>query len=158
MQPVTVVTADPADTKAVAAALVDVLRPGDVVALSGDLGAGKTCFVQGAAAALGVDRPVTSPTFMLVKTYPDARIPLVHVDVYRLQRHHDVLDLGEDVFATDAVTFLEWADAILPLLPDDHLAVELRLDPDSDRRTIVCTPQGDWLDRPDPDLPHVVEG
>ena len=157
MSAVTVVTDDPVRTRAVAAMLAAVVVPGDVVALSGDLGAGKTCFVQGAAAALGVDRAVTSPTFMLVKTYPEARVPLVHADVYRLQRLHDVLDLGEDVFSPDAVTFLEWADAVEALLPVDRLDVELRLDAAHDRRTIVCTPHGSWQGRV-PDLSTAGEG
>ena len=110
-----VVTTDPEQTRRVAAVVAAACRPGDVVALAGDLGAGKTCFVQGAAASLGVERRVTSPTFMLVRTYPEATPPLVHADVYRLGRLHDVLDLGDEVFAPDAVTFLEWADAVTPL-------------------------------------------
>lgn len=141
-------TSTPAATQDAAAALAAVLQPGDVVALSGDLGAGKTCFVQGAAAALGVDRRVTSPTFMLVRTYPEARIPLVHVDVYRLGRLHDVYDLGDEVFAPDAVTFLEWADAVHGLLPDDRLDVEILLDDDDEAvRLLVVTTQGTMGDR-----------
>ena len=117
-------TATPQDTRAAAAALSALLEPGDVVALSGDLGAGKTCFVQGAAAALGVELPVTSPTFVLVKFLP-GRVPVVHVDVYRLERLVDVHDLGEDVFAPDVVTFVEWGDTIRSLLPDDRIEVAL---------------------------------
>lgn len=117
-------TADPDQTRAVAAALAAHLRPGDVVALSGELGAGKTCFVQGAAAALGVTTPVTSPTFVLLHTYPGP-VPVVHGDVYRLGTLRDVLDLGEEVFAPDVVTFVEWGDAIAALLPDDHVEVVL---------------------------------
>jgi len=120
----TLTTATPDDTRAAARGLSALLEPGDVVALSGDLGAGKTCFVQGAAAALGVELPVTSPTFVLVKLLP-GRIPVVHVDVYRLERLRDVHDLGEDVFAPDVVTFVEWGDTIRGLLPDDRLEVAL---------------------------------
>ncbi len=120
----TLTTATPDDTRAAAAALAELLEPGDVVALSGDLGAGKTCFVQGAARQLGVELPVTSPTFVLVKFLP-GRIPVVHVDVYRLERLRDVHDLGEDVFAADVVTFVEWGDTIRGLLPEDRLEVEL---------------------------------
>jgi tRNA threonylcarbamoyladenosine biosynthesis protein TsaE len=118
---------DPDQTRALAAAVASVLTPGDVVALSGELGAGKTCFVQGAARRLGVEGPVTSPTFMLVRTYLDAPVPVVHCDVYRLNRLQDVLDLGEDVLAPDVVTFVEWGDAVATLLPDDRLEVELTL-------------------------------
>lgn len=141
-------TGDPRATQHVAASLAALLQPGDVVALSGDLGAGKTCFVQGAAAALGVERRVTSPTFMLVRTYPEAAIPIVHVDVYRLGRLHDVHDLGDEVFAPDAVTFLEWADAVAGLLPDDRLDVEILLDDDDGAaRLLVVTTWGTMGDR-----------
>lgn len=142
------VTTGPDATRDLAAALAGALQPGDVVALAGDLGAGKTCFVQGAARALGVERTVASPTFMLVRTYPEATIPLVHCDVYRLQRLHDVLDLGDDVFAPDAVTFVEWADAVSALLPDDRIDVTLGLDTDdATLRRIVVTTHGTASDR-----------
>ena len=135
-------SATPDDTRAAAAALAALLEPGDVVALSGELGAGKTCFVQGAAVALGVELPVTSPTFVLVKLLP-GRIPVVHVDVYRLERLHDVHDLGEDVFASDVVTFVEWGDTIRGLLPDDRLEVELAhaLEPGSAATTDTALPR-----------------
>ena len=119
-------TSGPEDTRAFAAALSPLLQPGDVVALSGELGAGKTCFVQGAIRGLGVETRVTSPTFVLVRQYA-GRLPIVHGDVYRLDRLQDVHDLGDDVMAPDVVTFLEWADAVAPLLPDDRLDVELHV-------------------------------
>jgi tRNA threonylcarbamoyladenosine biosynthesis protein TsaE len=118
-------TATPERTRALGAIVADHLRPGDVVALSGELGAGKTCFVQGAAAALGVEEPVTSPTFVLVRIH-EGRLPVVHCDVYRLGSLQDVLELGDEVLAPDVVTFIEWGDAVAPLLPPDHLEVELR--------------------------------
>lgn len=117
----------PDQTRAVGAALAGLLEPGDVVALSGELGAGKTCLVQGAARALGVTGRVTSPTFTLVRTYLDAKVPIVHCDVYRLDRLQDVLDLGDEVLAPDVVTFVEWGDAIASLLPDERLDIELTL-------------------------------
>jgi tRNA threonylcarbamoyladenosine biosynthesis protein TsaE len=118
-------TSGPDGTRAVAATVARHLVPGDVVALSGELGAGKTCFVQGAAAELGVERAVTSPTFVLVRHY-EGRVPLVHCDVYRLDRLGDVLELGDEVLAPDVVTFVEWGDAIAALLPDDRIEVDLR--------------------------------
>jgi len=127
---IVVTTAAPEHTRQAATAIASVLRAGDVVALTGDLGAGKTCFVQGAAAALGVTLPVTSPTFVLVKLLP-ATVPVVHVDVYRLTGVRHLDDLGEDVFAPDVITFVEWADTIRDLLPPDRLEVELR-HPESD--------------------------
>jgi len=117
-------THGPAATRAAAEAIATVLEVGDVVALSGELGAGKTCFVQGAAAGLGVEARVTSPTFVLVREYL-GRVPMVHADVYRLDRLVDVRDLGEDVMSPEVVTFVEWADAVAPLLPEDRLEVEL---------------------------------
>lgn len=121
---ITLTTASPEDTRAAAAAIASVLTAGDVVALSGDLGAGKTCFVQGAAAGLGVELAVTSPTFVLVKLLP-APIPVVHVDVYRLEHLDHLDDLGEEVFAPEVITFVEWADTIGWLLPPDRLEVAL---------------------------------
>jgi tRNA threonylcarbamoyladenosine biosynthesis protein TsaE len=113
------------------------LEAGDLVALSGELGAGKTAFVQGAAQALGVRERVTSPSFVLVKSYRDGRLPIAHVDVYRLHSLRDVVELGDEVLDPEGVTFLEWADAVAALLPDDRFEVEVHLAdldaPDGDR-------------------------
>ncbi|HEX5949032.1 MAG TPA: tRNA (adenosine(37)-N6)-threonylcarbamoyltransferase complex ATPase subunit type 1 TsaE [Actinomycetota bacterium] len=119
-------TATPEDTRKVAEAVAELLVPGDVVSLTGDLGAGKTTFVQGAARGLGVTEPVTSPTFVLVREYR-GDVPVYHVDVYRLDRLQEVIDLGfDDLLDPRSVIFVEWGDAIEPLLPDEHLRVELR--------------------------------
>lgn len=118
-------TAD--DTRAVGAALAELLAPGDVVALTGELGAGKTTFVQGAASGLGVTDPVVSPTFVLVRQYA-GRVPVAHVDVYRLDRVQEVLDLGiEDLLDEGWVVFVEWGDVVEGLYPASHLVVELTL-------------------------------
>ncbi len=138
----------PDDTQAIAAALAPLLRPGDVVALSGELGAGKTCFVQGAARGLGIDERVTSPTFVLVKLY-EGRLPLVHCDVYRLETLSDVQQLGDEVLAPDAVTCIEWGDAVTPLLPDDRLEIELAHTANG-ARTLTVTARGSgWRPRAD---------
>jgi tRNA threonylcarbamoyladenosine biosynthesis protein TsaE len=138
------------DTKATTAAVASLLRAGDVVALSGELGTGKTCFVQGAADGLGVTMTVTSPTFVLVKLLP-APVPVVHVDVYRLERLVHLDDLGEDVFAPDVVTFVEWADTIRPLLPEDRLDVVLAPGEDPAaphvRRLTLCAQGARWAPR-----------
>lgn len=142
-------SAGPEDTRALAAALAPLLRPGDVVSLSGELGAGKTCFVQGAARALGVTDRVTSPTFMLVKSY-DGILPVVHGDVYRLDRVRDVEDLGDELLAPDVVTFLEWGDAVTSFLPADRLEVELLIDDPEDidaDRVLNLTGHGTWAAR-----------
>jgi tRNA threonylcarbamoyladenosine biosynthesis protein TsaE len=145
-------TADADATRGVGAVLAAHLRPGDVVSLAGELGAGKTCLVQGVARALDVPGRVTSPTFVLVKHYR-GRLDLVHVDVYRLDHVQDVLDLGDEVLAPDAVTFVEWGDAVATVLPDDRLDVELVLaDPDeldSTRRRVRLTGRGGWAPRVD---------
>ena len=117
-------TTGPDDTRRVAATVAGALRPGDVVSLTGELGAGKTCFVQGAAAALGVTARVTSPTFLLRREY-EGQVPIVHLDVYRLETLQEAAELGLDD-AEGRVTFIEWGDAMQPLLPADHLEVEFR--------------------------------
>lgn len=152
--------ATPEDTRALAAALAGELRIGDVVSLTGELGAGKTCFVQGAARGLGVAERVTSPSFVLRRQY-QGRVPIIHLDVYRLDTLHEIEDLGyEEVLDRTHVTFIEWGDAMSPLLPAEHLEVELRLDepadlspdagaavPDAEPRRIVVRPHGDHWSR-----------
>lgn len=93
--------------------------------LAGDLGAGKTTFVQGLAKGLGIVERVTSPTFVLMKEYPGGRFPLMHLDVYRLGRMQDVIDLGIDEYLDPSyVVAVEWGDMVEPLLPQEHLKVE----------------------------------
>jgi tRNA threonylcarbamoyladenosine biosynthesis protein TsaE len=102
------------------------LGPGDVVALSGELGAGKTCFVQGLVRGLGVARTATSPTFVLVHEYR-GRVPVHHVDVYRTGSLSELLDLGlPELIDGDGVTVIEWADKVAPLLP--ARAIHVRID------------------------------
>ena len=139
-------SSSPEDTRAIAAALAASLRPGDVIALSGDLGAGKTCFVQGAAAALGVTERVTSPTFILVREHA-GRVPVLHMDVYRLNNLQELTDLGyEELLDQSRVIFIEWGDAVGPLLPDEFLEVAIR-DDDGDRRSIDVHARGDAWNR-----------
>ena len=101
------------------------LAPGDAIALTGELGAGKTTFAQGLARGLGFEGHVVSPTFTLVREYRPARLPVIHADVYRLERVQDVLDLELEQSAEDGVLLVEWGDAVEALLPDGHLVVEL---------------------------------
>lgn len=118
---------DPPATRQVAAELAAELRPGDVVLLEGDLGAGKTTFVQGLASALGVTAPVTSPTFTLVNVYPTQKaFPLVHVDVYRLERLSEVVDLALGELIDDgAVVAVEWGERAAAALPPARYKVIL---------------------------------
>ena len=94
------------------------LRRGDVLALEGDLGAGKTQFAKGLAAGLGVESDVTSPTFTLIHEYPGGRLPLFHIDLYRLEEEDEVLGIGLDEYLDgDGVTVIEWADKFAALMP-----------------------------------------
>jgi len=130
----TIRTDSPDATRAVAAALGELLVAGDVILLVGDLGAGKTAFAQGLARGLGIDEPVTSPTFTIVQEYA-GRLPLAHVDVYRLDRVQDLYDLGfDELIDGTGVTVVEWGDLVEQSVPADHLVV--RIDPgpaDSER-------------------------
>lgn len=137
------------ETRIVGASLSPVLLPGDVISLSGDLGAGKTVFVQGLAIALGVEKGVTSPTFTIVHEY-EARYPIVHLDVYRLNSFQEVIDLGfEEYLDPQAIVLIEWGDAIAPMLPRRHLDLEMRRaeDPESeDERCLIFRPHGaEWI-------------
>lgn len=140
--------ASPEDTRAIGRAVAGVLRPGDVVSLTGDLGAGKTTLVQGAAEGLGVTQPVLSPTFTLIREY-EGRLPIHHMDVYRLDSLQDVVDLGFDELVDGpGVVFVEWGDAIESLLPPDHLQVELDLTEDGEARRVTVSARGpSWIGR-----------
>jgi tRNA threonylcarbamoyladenosine biosynthesis protein TsaE len=155
----TVLRAGTADeTRAVGEAIASLLVPGDVVALTGELGAGKTTFVQGAARALGVTSAVASPTFTLVREYR-GRIPVAHVDVYRLSRLQDVVDLGlEEMIEEGDVLFVEWGDGVEGLLPESHLRVELTTaGPETEARRIVVEGFGpEWATRWER-LEHLIE-
>jgi tRNA threonylcarbamoyladenosine biosynthesis protein TsaE len=140
-------TGTPEDTRAVGEALAEFLRPRDAVALTGELGAGKTTLVQGVARGLGVQEHVVSPTFTLVREYR-GRLDIAHVDVYRLDHLQDVVDLGlEEIGDGDALLLVEWGDAIDALLPEDHLTVELTEPDEGARRLVVSAAGASWADR-----------
>lgn len=136
------------ETKRLAVSLAPILVPGDMIVLSGDLGAGKTTFVQGLAVGLGIAERVTSPTFVLMKEYLGGRYPLMHLDIYRLNTIQDVIDLGYDEFLDPSyVVAMEWGDMVEPLLPKEHLNVELKLVGGS-TRTVSLIPRGaNWMNR-----------
>jgi tRNA threonylcarbamoyladenosine biosynthesis protein TsaE len=138
----------PQDTRAIGESLASLLVPGDAVALSGELGAGKTTLVQGAARGLGCSAQVVSPTFTLVREY-QGRLTLYHADVYRLERVQDVMDLGfEEMAGPGGALFVEWGDAVEGLLPPDHLAIELTVPSRDETRRLVVTGTGaSWAAR-----------
>jgi len=147
-------TATADDTRGVGTAIAPLLRIGDVLVLTGELGAGKTTLVRGIASGLGAAEHVASPTFTLVREYVTGRVPVAHVDVFRLDRVQDVVDLALDELEGGAcVLIVEWGDAVEELLPDDRLRVELTTeDPaaETDARRITITSAGaSWLERAD---------
>lgn len=137
------------ETRALAAALADLARPGDVLVLAGDLGAGKTAFVQGFGRGLGVPDRITSPTFTLVHVYDGGRLPVHHLDVYRLDQLSEALDLGlAEMLDEGGVVLVEWGDAITPVLPHDRLEVRLTLgEGDDDRAIELRGVGGAWAGR-----------
>lgn len=115
----------PEETRRIGEALGIVLGPRDVVACVGELGAGKTCFLQGVARGLGVAEPATSPTFVLINQY-QGRCPVYHVDAYRTESLTEILDLGvEEILWGDGVTIIEWGEKLLPLLPARSIVVRI---------------------------------
>lgn len=133
-------TASPEETQQVAAELAAGLTPPVIVILAGDLGAGKTCFVQGAARALGVTSPVTSPTFVITREYRGHALRVIHADAYRLDSLAEVEDLGgEELLCDDALSFVEWGDAVVDALPDASVVVTIDATSDTDRRITIET-------------------
>ena len=141
------VTASAAATKAIAAAIAPLVTDGDLLVLVGDLGAGKTAFTQGMCAALGVDEPVTSPTFTLANRY-QGRLVVNHLDVYRIEALEATEDLALVELLDEGVTLIEWGDMILPALPDDRLDVRITFGAGDDDRSLELTAVGGrWSDR-----------
>ena len=114
--------------------------PNMVICLSGDLGSGKTVFTKAFAHALGINDNVTSPTFNIIKEYPNGELPLYHMDVYRLEG--DIKDLGiEDYYDKGGVTIIEWADMISDILPEERLDIKIKII-DENSRTFIFEPHG----------------
>lgn len=119
------VTTSLAETDSLAADVAALAKPGDLIVLVGGLGAGKTRFVQGFARAMGVDEPVTSPTFALVHNYA-GEVPIVHADLYRMVSEHEVLDLGlDEALADGAIALVEWGDIAAGVLSPDRLTITI---------------------------------
>ena len=133
----TVVSTSPEATEAAGAAYAGALGPGAVVGLVGGLGSGKTCFVKGAARALGVPGPVNSPTYAIVNVYP-GEPAVYHLDAFRLKSADELLGVGfEDIVSAGGVCFIEWADRVRDVLPAGAREVRFRI-LDADRREITA--------------------
>lgn len=131
------ITRSPQETERLGAALARYLLPGDVLAYTGDLGAGKTAFTRGLAAGLGITDRVTSPTYTVVNEYLNGRLPLFHFDMYRLHSADELFDIGwEDYLTRGGVCAVEWSENVEDAL-EDPIRVELRkVDDDPEQRVI----------------------
>jgi len=133
-------SAGPDDTQAAGERLAQTLGPGAVVALTGELGAGKTCFVQGLVHGLGVTTRATSPTFVLINEYR-GRLPVHHVDAYRIATPAELIDIGLlELMDDEAVTIIEWADRVAALLPPRTITVHIEGLGDEPRTITVNRP------------------
>lgn len=136
-------TNSPEETWNFAAVFAETLQAGTVLAMHGDLGAGKTCFIQGLAVALGIDEPITSPTYTLICEY-NGRLPLYHIDLYRLSGPEEVLGLGlEDYFYSDGITAIEWAERADDLLPPDLWHIQIETEDETGTRTFRVFKEGE---------------
>jgi tRNA threonylcarbamoyladenosine biosynthesis protein TsaE len=125
------------------------LRPGEVLLLTGELGTGKTTFVRGLAVGLGIDEQPTSPTFTMMHVHEGGRYPLLHVDLFRCDSPRAVIELGlEELLDPPSVAAIEWGDKATPIVPVDFLELEFVWDAaDEDVRTIHFRPSGRWNER-----------
>lgn len=132
------------DTKKIGLIIGENAFLGMNVLLSGDLGAGKTCLTSGIGVGLGVSRKINSPTFTILKIY-QGRMPLYHVDAYRLENHFQ--DIGfDDIVDSDGVCVIEWFDFVSPILPKEYLMIKINYI-DNDNRELVITSNGDKYDQ-----------
>lgn len=132
------ITHSPEETRALGGRLADALRGGEVVAFTGDLGAGKTAFVSGMARALGVEERVTSPTFTIVNEYEGGRLPLFHFDMYRLGSADELFHIGwEDYLARGGICAVEWSENVAEAIEEDAIRVSITRGEDENSRVIV---------------------
>ena len=131
---------DESDTLELAQNIESEKFPNMVICLNGELGSGKTVFVKGFASSLGLTENITSPTFNIVKEYPNGELSLYHIDAYRLEEHKDNIGIS-DYFNKEGVTIIEWAELIPDILPEERLEIEFRL-VDENTRVLILRPYG----------------
>lgn len=130
------ISRSPEETEHIGRLLGEKLKPGDILALQGTLAAGKTTLTKGIAVGLGIEEPVTSPTFTLISEY-EGRLRLYHMDVYRLDTTEDFLSLGaEELLYGNGVSVLEWSEKIMDILPEDVIIIKLETGANGERR--IC--------------------
>jgi tRNA threonylcarbamoyladenosine biosynthesis protein TsaE len=128
------------DTRALGLRIAEVLEPGDIIALIGDLGTGKTALTKYIAEGLGITEEINSPTFNIVKEYRSGRLPLFHFDVYRLADSDEFYDAGaEDYLSGRGVCVIEWADIVADALPEDALAVSIEYGDTESARVVTLS-------------------
>ena len=132
------ITNSPAETEAIGAKLAEQLNPGAVIAYRGDLGAGKTAFTRGLARGLGIQDPVTSPTYTIVNEYLGGRLPLFHFDMYRLGSADDLFDIGwEDYLERGGVCAVEWSENVAEALESPIIVTIEKLGEESRKITVT---------------------
>ena len=136
-----IITKTPQELAYLGGRMAQLLQPGDFLALDGDLGAGKTLFTQGLAQGLEVAEEISSPTFTIIHEYESGRLPLYHMDVYRIKHPEEMYDLGyEEYFYGNGITVVEWAQLITELLPEEYLGIEIAIVPEG--RELRFSPYG----------------
>lgn len=141
-------TRSAAETTSLGQRVGEAIRPGEALLLTGELGTGKTTFVQGLARGLGSPDQIRSPTFTLVRRHAGGRYPLVHVDLFRCADPQEVMDLGlEELLDAPAVAAIEWGEKAFPIIGRDYLELEFSWEADDDARTIRFLPSGRWRER-----------
>ena len=142
MDELEMISRSPEDTRRIGTTIGELAVPGDVLLLEGKLGAGKTCLTQGIALGLGIDGYVLSPTFVIMRELY-GRLPLYHIDLYRLDNIEESMDLGlDDYLYGDGICVLEWAEKAISIMPRNHLMIRIDYISDTERR-LFLEPSGE---------------
>jgi len=138
----TIITKSPEETNNLGEKISKIIKPGDLLAFYGELGVGKTCFIQGISQGLKVKDYVTSPSFTIINEY-QGNVPIYHFDLFRLNNAEEILEFGyEEYFNGEGLIVIEWAEKIEQFLPKEHLKIDIKFK-DRYKRTISFIPQGD---------------